>query len=139
STGIYTTFFAIFFDLKKGTLECAGAAHPPVIHCKSDCGEVELLSSKTSFLGMQNPLLTGCVAHRRKLASGDRVILYTDGLTEARDSDSRFFGTEGIVRFAKHFRTLGGADFNTALIDEVFSINNGKVSDDILVMTITIK
>ena len=87
---------------------------------------------------MQTPLLKKCIAYRRDLASGDRVIIYTDGLTEARKGDGRFFGTEGLVQFAKGQPTLGATEFNAVLFEEIFS-GGGQVTDDILVMTITIK
>jgi serine phosphatase RsbU (regulator of sigma subunit) len=137
-TWMYTTFCTVLFDMKTRAMECAGAAHPPVLHYRHESGEVELLPSKTSFLGMQTPLIKKCVSYRRELASGDRVIIYTDGLTEARKGDGSFFGTEGLVRFTKRQPTLGTTEFNAALFEEIFS-GGGQVTDDILAMTITIK
>jgi serine phosphatase RsbU (regulator of sigma subunit) len=137
-TGMYTTFSTILFDRKNRTMEGAGAAHPPVLHYRHESGEAELLPSSTTFLGMQSPLLKECVAYQRKLSPGDRVIVYTDGLTEARGVDGQFFGTEGLIRFAERNSSLVSTDFNAALCAEIFG-GDSQVTDDVLVMTITIK
>ena len=116
-----------------------GAAHPPVAYFIGETNDVELLHSQTTFLGINIKLSGKWTAHRRKLTPGDRIVLYTDGLSEARGADGEFFGTEGILEFTRKNGKLRGETFNNVLIDKVYEYCSGRITDDIILMSITIK
>jgi len=90
----FVTAFLAILDLESGMLQCSSAGHvPPAIY--HHAGEIEFLQSSHLPLGMLETTdyedVDAC------LAPGDEIILYTDGLSEAR-RDSEQFGTEGIAR-----------------------------------------
>lgn len=136
STGLYTTFCSIFIDIEKKEMSLSGAAHPPVLYFSLDKGEHELLPSETTFLGFEDPLPVSCAVHRLNIQSGDRLLLYTDGLIEIRNTEGELSGTNWLTEFTKINHTLNSAEFNNALFGK---LTNLKINDDILLMTVTVK
>ncbi|HEY3189400.1 MAG TPA: PP2C family protein-serine/threonine phosphatase, partial [Solirubrobacteraceae bacterium] len=69
-------------------LTCAG--HPPALILRSD-GEVEELGADGSLLGVDDDLHLVTTTH--ELEAGDALVLYSDGIVEAR-RDGELFGFE---------------------------------------------
>lgn len=139
NTGIYTTFALALFDFTEMSLLFVGAAHPPLLHFKASSGEVEIMKSDAIFLGVMDPLTSGCPGVINETASGDRVFLYTDGVTEIKDKEGKSFGTERLSVFIKENVALANEEFNIALCDELELFSGSRYTDDILVMSITVK
>jgi len=142
-TGMYATFFSIFFDLPTRTLSYAGAGHPPALHYVAADGRIDELASETMMVGVAHPLAKACAVNSRPFASGDRILLYTDGLTEAFDETGRPRGRGEATAFLREHATLQGAAFNKRLLA---SLTDGRpegpagaLDDDVLLMTITVK
>jgi sigma-B regulation protein RsbU (phosphoserine phosphatase) len=94
--GQYVTAACAAIDRKSGTITYAGAGHPPAILVR-DNGESLYLDQNGLFLGpFPNATYENMSVPFR---SGDRLILYTDGITEARVSESGEFGREGLREF----------------------------------------
>ena len=80
SSGIFVTVFLAVLDPKKQTLQYANAGHtPPLVRRAS--GAIEVLSNTGRVLGVLDDLQIS--EKTITLGSGDRVVLYTDGVTEA--------------------------------------------------------
>ena len=79
---VMTTCLCGVFDPASGTLSYSNAGHPPPLLRRAD-GTIELLTD-----GLSNPLgATAAARHSRaegRLADGDVLLLYTDGLVEHR-------------------------------------------------------
>ena len=71
------------------------------------------------------------VSHEQ-LEPGDRLLLYTDGITEARDSQGRQFGTQRLVEFAERSSESGLPPPETVrrLSHAVLDHQDGKLQDD---------
>lgn len=78
---------------------------------------------------------------RTTLAAGDSVVFFTDGVTEARNSNGEFFGEEQLVE------TLSGLDVEdrrdaqriaSAVGERVRRFSQGEACDDIAVMVVRI-
>ncbi len=82
----FATAVHLTIDLATGDYTVDSAGHPPAVHFQSGSGRWAVLSSPSG------PLL-GVVAdatypaHHGRLAPGDALVLYTDGVVEARTSD----------------------------------------------------
>lgn len=121
----------VVFDTGAGTLRYASAGHPPtwLWHEK----DVRPLRS-TGPLLMLDPRAT---YHSREidLDSGDLVLLYTDGLSEARAGDQLF----GEDRIASTLRRDPGADPSTivtALLDGARDFAREPITDDIAILAV---
>lgn len=88
----FTTASYAYVDLAGGRLEVATAGHPPVLvhHRRTDTAS--FVSGAGMLLGVvaDDEYATAEVA----LAGGDRIILYTDGLTEAASPRGELFSPQ---------------------------------------------
>lgn len=122
-----TAFFAVL-DLRSGELEFVNAGHnPPVIRDRR--ADVSLLPRN------QNAALAVLQDHRYQqgrihLQSGDTLLLYTDGVTEASDPLGRMFGEDRLLQTVMAHGCVG--DLPQALLQQVRAFENGSTqSDDI--------
>lgn len=84
---------ALLADISDdGWLTVAACGHPPALLATAD-GLVEITTEPSLPLGLG--ATPTAVSHR--LSAGDRVLLYTDGVIEARDTDRRFVDIEQLA------------------------------------------
>ena len=95
--GHYVTIFYGVFDLKTRVLNFVNAGHCPPILRRAD-GSIESLSSTRPVLGLM--LETGFRSERLRLSTGDRLLLYTDGVTEAANDAGEEFGADRLASIA---------------------------------------
>ena len=92
---MFVTVWAAVIDLETGHMEFGNAGHNfPVIRKKN--GEFEFLKSRPGMVlaGMEG------VKYRKNeydLEDGDIIYLYTDGVTEATNSNDELFGNDRLI------------------------------------------
>jgi sigma-B regulation protein RsbU (phosphoserine phosphatase) len=137
----FVTAAYVFVDMEKHSISYAGAAHPPLLlwrMSKRDVIEVE-----------ENGLLLGHFPGESyslvqlPVEPGDKAILYTDGIMEARNLSQEMFGVDRFKKFLEANYALGANDFIDALIDEL-SRWSGQPSgqgqqDDITILAVHFK
>jgi serine phosphatase RsbU (regulator of sigma subunit) len=96
--GKYVTATCIRIRPASETIEYANAGHPPGMLLRSD-GSVTPLESSAPII---HPGLPDWYCEQRvvRMDRGDRLLLYTDGLTEALNSAGEEFGAERLAEFA---------------------------------------
>lgn len=88
-----------------------------------------------SLLGvLDEPTLTDVAV---RLEPGDCLLLYTDGVTEARRG-SEFYGEDRLRTTFEHNRGLSASDLASALVAEVVDFQAGLPRDDIAVVAIRV-
>jgi len=94
----FVTAFAAIFDPVSRKLTYSRAGHePPLVKNAGSGGEVFRLDAAGDVpLGVLSEVAYEVAEIQLEL--GQTLVLYTDGITEARDPQGRFFGTEGIER-----------------------------------------
>ncbi len=85
-------------DTRTGRLSYLLAGHPPPVRLR-DGTATALESTPRAPLGVGGPEVPVAV---EQLEPGDRVLLYTDGITEARDTTGRLFGLRRLIEFVQH-------------------------------------
>ncbi|MGN9906786.1 PP2C family protein-serine/threonine phosphatase [Phytohabitans sp. LJ34] len=91
------------FDLHAGHLRYVGAGHPPPVLLRRGKAVRALAGGRRTPLGVPAPT---AVAEER-LERGDRLLFYTDGITEARDADGTLFGLERLVDLVERHAAVG--------------------------------
>ena len=90
----FATLFVGLIDLDSGTVRYCSAGHPPAIMVSADVREISILDVQSGVVGAFHD-----IAYQDGVTSfstGDVLLLYTDGTTEARDPAGAFFGEEGL-------------------------------------------
>lgn len=120
---------AVFIESDdQGWLQIVNCGHPPPLLLPSDA-ELRALSppSYDSPLGLAPRLRV----HAHPVTVGDRLLLYTDGLMEARDHTGRFFD------LATAWRSADGPDLERTLDQLLLAVDehaNGSLDDDLAVL-----
>ncbi|MDO4798682.1 MAG: SpoIIE family protein phosphatase [Coriobacteriales bacterium] len=90
----FATMFVGMIDLNARSLVYCSAGHPPALLVRAASGELVTLSEQSGVVGAFSGM-----AYRDgevTLEAGDMLLLYTDGVTEARNPDGAFFGEDGL-------------------------------------------
>jgi sigma-B regulation protein RsbU (phosphoserine phosphatase) len=133
----FVTFFFGIYDIATHRLRYCNAGHNPPIVLRADRSTARLDSGGTVLGALETSLYDeGCV----DLAPRDRIVLFTDGITEARTTDDREFGDDALL--AVLHEQPSGAD-GSALIDAVFeraaAFAGGDFQDDATVVVMSIR
>ncbi len=136
--GIFLTAFCGMLDFSGKKLDYSNYGHPPQILLQSRDNEVVLMRSQTFLMGIG--MDDQAVYHNTmEFEPGDRIILFTDGLIEAKNKDQELFGQKRLERFAKDNKDLDVTEFNSRLAGDVDAFENGQQGDDIFLLTIQTK
>jgi len=116
-SGMFVTAWIGKFDLSTGKLSFANAGHnPPVIVHEN--GECEYLKTRPGFVlaGMEG------IKYRENeiaLSKGDRIFLYTDGVTEATDINETLYGEERLLSYIDKNRNLNAEELLSGLKSDI--------------------
>jgi serine phosphatase RsbU (regulator of sigma subunit) len=94
----YTTAFLAELNLDDGLLRYVNAGHPAPVLLRGGRAVAELDSGRRMPLGLGD---SAPVLSEYPLQEGDRILLYTDGITEARDEDGSLFGVDRLIDLAE--------------------------------------
>ncbi len=127
ASGRFVTFCYAYIDPSRRKLTYANAGHNPPLVVRSD-GAVDTLVPGGTVLGVfaESAYEQGVLP----LAPGDRLVFYTDGITEGRNPAGEEFGEEQLAAAAIRHRTLEAGDMLAAVLREVESFNAGAYEDD---------
>lgn len=101
-------------------------------------GSVVELESRGGFIGR---FVSMSFEEREvRLASGDRLVLYTDGIIEARDDSGAVFGEERLMDVIGKNRSAVGGKLIGAIISGVKSFQNREdFDDDVCIITMMVR
>jgi hypothetical protein len=118
-------------DTVSGVLEYLVAGHPPPLLVRAGQVVKELAAPPRPPLGVRHRREVP-VVRREQLEPGDRVLMYTDGITEARDASGEFFGEQRLIELAERAAAaqLSAPETLRRLLDAVLDHQSGKLQDD---------
>jgi len=74
-----------------------------------------------------------------RLEPGDRLVLFTDGLTEAMDARGQEFGETRLIDLGKRHIALTAADLLAAIRKQVSAFSGGTFQDDFTLVVVAVK
>jgi sigma-B regulation protein RsbU (phosphoserine phosphatase) len=134
--GQFATIFYGILDPATGTLVYCNAGHcPSLLLSTQNGGEVQELDVTGVPLG----LFAGETWERRvvQLAPGDGLLLYTDGVTEARNVRGEFFDEERLIAAVNAHIGRPAHDVREAVLEAVRAfVGEGVQRDDIALIAV---
>jgi phosphoserine phosphatase RsbU/P len=137
SSLFFFTLFIARVDRSGRRMAFAGAGHPPAMIVKPR-EEPRLLESRSTVLGVLPDAVDPEPALEVQLEAGDRVVLYTDGLTDVFDSQGRMLGVTGIRRFVQETATLPLREMKNGILQRVAEWRKGQPADDISLILVEV-
>ncbi|MBK8944178.1 MAG: serine/threonine-protein phosphatase [Ignavibacteriae bacterium] len=115
----------------SSNLEIFNAGHLPPVILKEN--EIEILPKGNVALGLSNS--AKFTTQNINLESGNSLIIFSDGVTEARNFNGTFFGTERIYKILKISSQLSPQQVGERLLQNVKTfIANEKKHDDLSIV-----
>ncbi len=120
-------------NIETGEIVSANAGHPPMLILRQN-GEIESVRPKgriiVSFADSEYEEAPG------KLYPGDKVIMYTDGVFECRDSSGSMIEVEGLIDIIKRNRHLTPRLLCDKVYDDIFSMTgcSNNIEDDFAII-----
>jgi serine phosphatase RsbU (regulator of sigma subunit) len=134
TSNIFVTVTCASLDLPTGELTYVNGGHPALLHLGID-GASHLKRPPGSMLGIIEG--QSFPAEHVTLARRDRIVAYTDGVTEAIDPDGEMFGVARLLEAATRLAPQAPQRLVEGLLDEVLAIASGRPpSDDVAVLAL---
>ena len=115
--------------------EISRAGHPPPLVVRAG-GSVEEVGPPGRVLGVFPDAELGHASLR--LMPGEALVLYTDGVTEARSPDGEFFGEERLRDLLRSCTCCGAGDFARRIKNVVLEFQEGYPRDDLAVLVLRV-
>ena len=129
----YATVFYALLEL-DGRLSYVNAAHCPPIIVRAS-GELSTLEATGMPVGLMEAAEFG-VAEQR-LAPGDKIVIYTDGVTEAQNAAGEFFGKKRLREIVTAHAAASCQSLHDAIQQAVTEFTEGAPqSDDITLVVL---
>jgi serine phosphatase RsbU (regulator of sigma subunit) len=125
----FVTAGYLFIDTENQTATYAGAGHPPLLLWKGSEQKIYEYRKKGIILGQFEDARYQNIA--LNLNSGDRFILYTDGIIEATNAAGDLFGWSRFKEFISSHAGLSVGNFADGLLQHISSWS-GKHLDEAL-------
>ncbi|MCI0515004.1 serine/threonine-protein phosphatase, partial [candidate division KSB1 bacterium] len=134
--GMFVTLVYLLLDLESGKLQITNGGHLPPIWYHHTTGQIEMLEHLEGIpLGISR--MATFQATEIQLAPGDSLVLFTDGVIEAKNKRGMQFSRTGLIE-ALHTRWESPKALVTHLIKRVLHFSQGMAQhDDITIVAFT--
>ncbi len=134
-SNMFVTLFYSVLDSSQNKLTFVNAGHNPPLLLRNKNGEIVRLSTGGVVLGAMKGLKMD--EKTIDLYSGDLLVLYTDGVTEAINQAEDQFGETRLIEIIKNNQDLPSEDLKNLIIDQVYDFASGTPqADDITLMVL---
>jgi sigma-B regulation protein RsbU (phosphoserine phosphatase) len=137
STGLLFTLSAVRIDQDGRRMTFAGAGHPPAMVVRPG-QEPVLLESGSTVLGAFPDSVDMDATVERMLEPQDRIVLYTDGITDVFDSHGKMLGVDGVQNFVRETSLLPFDKMKQGILDRVAAWRDGVPVDDVSLVLVEV-
>jgi tetratricopeptide (TPR) repeat protein len=137
-SGLYMTAFFMVID-QNLKVRYTSAGHPPVIFYNNHTNNFEVLKTKGLFVGAFEDAWETYQEGEVQLKAGDRLILYTDGIIEARNNRNKQYGMERVEDAVMFSSALPSDKLAKMLINDVRTfVQDRPITDDMSILVIEV-
>lgn len=131
-----TVFYAILHTGTGDVQFCIGGHNPP--YRVSSAGEISTISEPGgTVVGLLSPPEVQYETGHLRLHANDAIFLFTDGVTEAMNSEGRFFGERALRRKLAECAGFSAQEMAKSILGAVAEFTQSAVqSDDITAMAV---
>jgi sigma-B regulation protein RsbU (phosphoserine phosphatase) len=124
---VFVTMFIAILDRSAHSLDYVNLGHnPPLVIGGKDVTPLNVGGILAGVIPSPKPYQMGTVS----MAPDDVLLLYTDGVTEARDAGQNEFGVEAAANIVRAHARRPAADIVAALTETLETFTNGRPLDD---------
>ncbi|SEH44845.1 MULTISPECIES: GAF domain-containing SpoIIE family protein phosphatase [Atopobiaceae] len=130
----FATLFVGMIDLVTSRITYCSAGHPPAMMVRAKTAEVEALNVQSGVVGAFHDM--GYHDGIARFDTGDMLLLYTDGTTEARAIDGSFFGEDGLRDAVVREWALGFEGVLDRLLGDLDVFTDRHLEDDVAMVAL---
>jgi serine phosphatase RsbU (regulator of sigma subunit) len=113
----YITTFYVIYDREFNRIRFTNAGHTWALYYRASKNKIMALDTKGFFIGISD--YTDFEEKEITVEDGDRLLLYTDGVTEIKDGAGKHFGENRLAKCIINNHHLSGNKFCESLIREL--------------------
>lgn len=131
-TLVFATVLYCVINVKDRDAHFARAGHPAPLHVRRGTGEVEAVAFGQGTSGPAMGLIPNAQFKtvETKVAPGEFLLFFTDGVIEVEDKNGRDFGVEGLRQSIRSNLRQSGESVLEAIITDVYSFGGSKILTD---------
>ncbi|MBU0474403.1 MAG: PP2C family protein-serine/threonine phosphatase [Bacteroidetes bacterium] len=134
-SGTFITFFWGRLNSKRELIYVNAGHNPPFLLRK---GEIKKLEKGGLILGMMKTIIP-YESEKIQLESGDFIITFTDGVTEAMNSAEEEYSDESLEKLCKKLKTESAEEAKEIILNDVKKFTDGfEQSDDLTMLVIKV-
>lgn len=126
--GYFITACCAIFDAPTRELSYASAGHPPALLLRAGETRCTTLNAEGRLLGIDK--IVDFIDVKVKLHTGDIVVFYTDGITEAQSESGEMYGVERLGNAVAVNRAAEPEDVVARVLEELGSFTGGRPAED---------
>ncbi|MFQ5658782.1 MAG: SpoIIE family protein phosphatase [Gammaproteobacteria bacterium] len=131
---IYVTLFICCYDTDTGRLVYANAGHHPPFRIDAQANVCRFGEATGTIVGMlEEAVYEDC---QENLDPHEYLVLYTDGITEARSPDGCFYGEKQFKKVISACATKSVCETCNFIINEVTTFQKGEITDDMTMLVL---
>lgn len=131
----FASAFIAKLDLRTGMLGYVNCGHPPPLVLRAgDPAQVQRLSSGLTMIGVTTR--PAFVNFSVQLQPGDTLIIFTDGITEARNRKRDFFTEQGVIEAVRGLEQASAEEVAATVMQRVRQFCGGELEDDAIVLVL---
>jgi len=130
----YVTVVLAEIDTSARSLRYMNCGHNPALLLRRKTGQVETLDSSCPPVGMFEQEL--CQLSRLEIATGDVLVFYTDGVTEAANRLEEQFGLQRLTSIVQETSFLSAEEIMRAIFLQTSEFCQDGFSDDVTILVV---
>lgn len=133
----FFTLAAARIDRAGRHMVFAGAGHPPAMVIQPG-SQPRLLESRSMILGTLPEAVKPQSTIEADLAPGDRIVLYSDGITDVFNSRGEILGIEGVQSIVEETSLRPFEEMREGILNRIAAWRHGPVTDDMSLVLVEV-